>query len=411
MNQRKLINRDSVLLWQGSAVSNIGNVLYSIAIGIWVYNTTGSTALMGIMTSVGYIVKTFLSPLSGALVDRMNRKKIICGTDLLRGFLMIIAAVFAFNNHLEVWMVIFIAFLSACCDTIFGPAIMTVLPQLVGKDDVIQASSINQGTNYLIQMVGSACSGFLVVFFGVPLMILINGISFIISSFTELFINIPVQKSEAVSINTKLILQDMKDGLHYITSRKSLFYFLIAAFLLNLFGAGMSAILYPWCLAKGLSIEQYGIYLGIESFAAIMGMVLVSVIKIKGDKIKLIRNLLVLTTILNIILSFTVGFFPLSGINAISAFCNTIFNAIINGVMVGVIAEQHRGKVFGLVNAYSCGGIALSTLMYGFISEGLGVVNTYILFAILSLIPTVLYCVNKYIPQLETENVQENTAN
>lgn len=188
------------------------------------------------------------------------------------------------------------------------------------------------------------------------------------------------------------------------------FYFLIAAFMLNLFGAGMSAILYPWCLAKGLSVEQYGIYLGIESFAAILGMTLVSVIRIKGDKIKLIRNLLVLTTILNIILSLTIGFIPLSGINALAAFCNTIFNAIINGVMVSVIAEQHRGKVFGLVNAYSCAGIALSTLLYGFISESFGVINTYILFALLSLIPTVLYCVNKYIPRLETDNTLDNTA-
>ena len=47
-------NRDFLLLWQGMAESRIGSVLYSIAIGIWVYDQTDSAALMGIMTSLSY---------------------------------------------------------------------------------------------------------------------------------------------------------------------------------------------------------------------------------------------------------------------------------------------------------------------------------------------------------------------
>ena len=43
---KKLWNRDFILLLQGSAVSLIGDLMYSVAIGYWVYEKTGSTSLM-----------------------------------------------------------------------------------------------------------------------------------------------------------------------------------------------------------------------------------------------------------------------------------------------------------------------------------------------------------------------------
>ena len=65
--QRKLWNRDFVLLLQGNAVSAIGDLLYSVAIGYWVYEQTGSSALMGVMSSISMFVTMFCPPLPAAL--------------------------------------------------------------------------------------------------------------------------------------------------------------------------------------------------------------------------------------------------------------------------------------------------------------------------------------------------------
>ena len=59
---KKLWNRDFILLLQANAVSTIGDVMYSVAIGYWVYAETGSSALMGIMSSISLFVTMFLSP-------------------------------------------------------------------------------------------------------------------------------------------------------------------------------------------------------------------------------------------------------------------------------------------------------------------------------------------------------------
>ena len=54
--KRKLWNKNFTLLIQGNAVSTIGDVMYGIAIGYWVYQATGSSALMGVMTSMRRVV-------------------------------------------------------------------------------------------------------------------------------------------------------------------------------------------------------------------------------------------------------------------------------------------------------------------------------------------------------------------
>ena len=85
----KLWNKNFILLWQGTLFSTFGDVLYSICIGYWVYEKTGSTALMGLLSSISMFVAMFLGPFCGAIIDRSHRKWMIVGTDLIRGLTMI----------------------------------------------------------------------------------------------------------------------------------------------------------------------------------------------------------------------------------------------------------------------------------------------------------------------------------
>lgn len=80
---RKLWNKDFILMLQGNAVSTFGDILYSVAIGYWVYEVTGSSALMGIMSSISMFVIMFVSPFSGTMIDKCNRKIVIVGMDTL----------------------------------------------------------------------------------------------------------------------------------------------------------------------------------------------------------------------------------------------------------------------------------------------------------------------------------------
>ena len=163
--QKKLLNKNFILLMQGNAVSTIGDVMYSVAIGYWVYSITGSSALMGIMTSISLFVTMFLSPFCGSIVDKCNRKWVIVGIDIVQGLLMLTIGVLAYTNKLNVPIVLIAAFLVSFGSVFYSPSISTILLDIIPHDDMVRGQSITSGVSSLINVVGSAFSGVMVAFF------------------------------------------------------------------------------------------------------------------------------------------------------------------------------------------------------------------------------------------------------
>ena len=124
---KKLWNKDYILMLQGNAVSMFGDILYSVAIGYWVYEQTGSSALMGIMSSISMFVVMFVSPFSGTIIDKCNRKVIIVGMDALRGLIMLGIGILAYMDLLNVTGVLIAAFLASMCSVFFNPAVNTLM--------------------------------------------------------------------------------------------------------------------------------------------------------------------------------------------------------------------------------------------------------------------------------------------
>ena len=77
----RLWNANFILLWQGSLVSFIGDMLYQFALGFWVLEKTGSTAVMAIVIAAGYFPQIIIGIFAGTYVDRHDRKKIIVMAD------------------------------------------------------------------------------------------------------------------------------------------------------------------------------------------------------------------------------------------------------------------------------------------------------------------------------------------
>lgn len=410
MHKPQYFNRNFLLLWQGNLFSKLGDILYSIAIGIWVFDKTGSTALMGLMSSISLFIAGFFSPLCGAIADRKNRRNIIVITDALRGIAMIILGILAINGKMEVWMVLAVAALAGFCNVFFSPAAATVVSLILKPQDLLAGQCFVEGSNSLVQMIAKAVSGGLVVMFGVPTMILINGISFLISAFSEIFIQVPKSSIEKKKLNAGMIVQDMKEAFIYVANRKGLLPLMSAAFTLNLLGSGLGSILYPFLLEKGFTVTEYGWFLSIESAAAFAAVSLLSFVKLKHKKSIIMCTCMVLTTILNIAMIIAKGFLTVNIINLLAVFFNVVFNSMLNASLILSIEEQKRGKVLGMVISFSSLGQAASSLLYGCVAGILGSVNGSLFITALTVIPTVWFVFNRSIISLLDEDPEKTIA-
>ena len=393
---KKLWNRDFILLLQANLVSTVGDLMYSVAIGYWVYEKTGSSGLMGIMSAISMFVTMFLSPFTGSVVDKCSRKGVMVGVDLMQGILMLAIGVLAYFDRLNVPGVLAAAFLAAIGSVFYRPAVSTLMLDIIPHDDMVRGQSIHSGILSAVDMVGTAFSGAMVAFFGVPLIVIINGLSNLYSAISELFIRVPRTVRQGERISATGILADARQALGDIFSNRFLRLFVPIALIVNLLGAGPMTLLLPFCLEKGFSVDQYGYMMSAGTAAYAVCVMLLGIVKLKpkarfwtmGVGFCLSEVCLCMGYLSE--QYFMVCIFAFAGM-----FLNAAGNTIFNASLMLALPEENRGTILGFIRSASVGGSALSAVIYGLLGD---VFPLYIVFTIgsaISLIPMLYLCYHR----------------
>ena len=392
---RKLWNKDFILLLQGNAVSTIGDLMYSVAIGYWVYEQTGSSGLMGIMSAISMFVTMFLSPFSGSIVDKCDRKWVLVGMDVMQGVVMLGIGLLAYLDKLNIPGVLIAAFLAALGSVFYSPAASTLMIDIIPHDDMTRGQSIFSGSNALINMVGTAFSGVMVAFFGVPLIVIINGLSNLYSAVSELFIHVPRTVQQGAQVSAKSILRDSKEAVRMIFSDKCLQLFVPCALLLNLLAAGPLTLVLPFCMEKGFTVDMYGYLMAIWTAASLICVLLLGVVKLKPKTRFWVLAVGFTSSVLFFGLTYiSKQFVPLCIMAFLASFANCAGNTIFNASLMLALPEENRGAILGFIQSASVGGTALSAVIYGVLGDVLPLYLVFTVGNLISLAPMLYLCFN-----------------
>lgn len=242
-------------------------------------------------------------------------------------------------------------------------------------------------------MVGTAFSGVMVAFFGVPLIIVLNGISNIYASISELFISIPSTVQEGERVTVKGLLKDSKSAIQTIISEPCLKIFVPCALIINLLAAGVFSLILPFTMEKDFSLDQYGYLMSVWTIGGLIGVVLLGIIKLKPKTRFWTMAIGFCLSCVFLVLAFlSTEFLPLCIFAFLGAFMNTVGNSIFNASFVLALPEKNRGAIMGAFSSASIGGTAISSLIYGILGD---IFPLYIVFSIgsaLSLIPMLYLC-------------------
>ncbi len=366
----QLFNKNSLLLIQGSIIAKFGDVLYSMAIGYYVYQLTASETLMGVFTSLSMFVTMFLSPISGVIIDRSNRKLIICSMDFLRSSLMLVIGLLCLKASLTLELLLLITLPIALAAVLHQPAIATILVDIVPKSEYVRANSINSSLNNIVDLVCKGLSGILLVNFGVASLILFNAFCFFFSGVTKVFIDIPPTPKQGSKVNLSTIIRDLQQGFLTLLKTKALNRFFICAILINLFSAGSFSLFLLIATAQGFDFEHYGYLLSLISLGSMLGAVVTSLIKFKNkSRPGVMITCFLLGEVLILLALLTNSFYVAACCYLLGHFSNAIGNVLLNATMLLLMPADKRATLLGFIQASSVGGFALSTLAYGFLAE------------------------------------------
>ena len=110
MNESVLKNKNYLLLFIGSVVSNLGTTIYNFAISLYIYVITDQPVIAGLYLATGGAVYFLFSPFAGAIVDRLDKVKVVYITDLINGITVISAGLLIYSG-LSSTLIIILLFL------------------------------------------------------------------------------------------------------------------------------------------------------------------------------------------------------------------------------------------------------------------------------------------------------------
>ncbi|MFB7303052.1 MULTISPECIES: MFS transporter [Heyndrickxia] len=286
MKMNLLKNKSFVLLWIGNAVSLLGNRFYNIAIMWYIIEKTGSSIALGLSVLCFTVPSVLIMPFVGVLADRNIKKQLLVGSDLLNGCIMIVIAALMFFDGFPLALLYVLMIISSVVSAFFSPTIGATIPLIVGKPHLTKANSFMQVTNQLSNILGPALAGILLALTNMWLLFLINGISYIISAISELFIHVP--KIDIGHVKKHFFLQ-FKEGLSYVIRYKNLLHLIIVGgVIINFFLAPLNVFITILCNqvlkvgSSGMGIVDAAISVG-----ALIGSILI-LLNVMKDKIKMV---------------------------------------------------------------------------------------------------------------------------
>lgn len=181
--------RDLHLLVSGNVVSTFGNAVYILAVTLLLKELTESALMLGLFQFLALAPAFLLSPIIGAVIDRVSRRRIVILSDVYRGLLMLLTALALTVPALRSPALILpAAFLAGVGNALFIPAAHALLPSLVSPSRLPGATGLRAAGSQLANLGGNAVGGTLFALFGAPFLFLINGVTFLLSAVQEMFI-------------------------------------------------------------------------------------------------------------------------------------------------------------------------------------------------------------------------------
>jgi len=250
-----LLTRDFGLVWSGQLISQIGDGISKLALLWFVYSITGSplkTSVIGLLQTIPPII---LGPVIGVYVDRLPKKLLLVGSDLLRALLIgLIPCLIPVESFTESVLYVLVL-LHAMATAVFGPALTAAMPAIVSKPQFTAANALLQATTSLGIIFGPALSGLGIAAYGSQEVLCLNAATYVVSAGCLMLVRFARPASTGLpGAAPSTMRQDLVEGLRYSVVRQPVILLLTGTAALYTFGTSALTSLFPVVARKMLGL-------------------------------------------------------------------------------------------------------------------------------------------------------------
>jgi MFS family permease len=411
--QVRKFNSDFWKYWTGQTISNLGSSITLFALPLLVFKLTGSALSLGITTAATFLPYLLFGLILGAWTDRVDRKRMMIGTDIGRALIIAsIPMLFAFGL-LTIWWIYIVAFIHATLKICFDAGEFAAIPSLVNQDDLVTANGRIQASYSGASIIGPLLAGVLVTLVPFSTLLLFDALSFLVSSFSLALIKISFNKGEKRAPTS--IRSDVAEGLRYVFSNPVLRNISIMMALVNFVGTTTYAQL---ILFAKVRLQASDFQASLMYSAGSLGVVLLALaagpLRKRWSFSTVALGALMLEGVLTVIFSLMRMYWVAVVLWTLIGGVGILFNINTSSLRQTIVPNHLLGRVMSIASVLAWSAIPLGSLLGGFaITWTQNVALVYGVIGVLTfLIPfafsfTALGHADRYIPKQNRGEVQE----
>jgi MFS family permease len=168
-------------LWAGQIVSEVGDHFNNIAVLSLALAHTHSGMSAALVMLARAIPAVLAGPVAGLSLDRLDRRKVMIASDLIRAVLAL-GFILAIGQKTN-WFLYGFSAVLMFASPFFTSGRSSILPTVTTPEELHAANSVTQITGWMTLTIGAALGGFTVASFGYEWAFVLNSLSFVVSAF------------------------------------------------------------------------------------------------------------------------------------------------------------------------------------------------------------------------------------
>ncbi len=404
--------------WLGQTVSNFGSSFSSFALPLLVYKLTGSALNLGIASAATFLPYLLFGLLIGAWVDRVDRKRLMIGTDVARALITALIPLLATLHLLTVWWIYGVTFVLSTLTIFFNTAEFAAIPSLADPDDLVTANGRIQASYSAASIGGPLLAGVLVALLSLPTILLIDAASFLISALSLSLVGASFNAAPEEGRERTSIRQDVADGLRYVLGHPVLRNISAMMALVNLVGSTIYAQLVLFAKHRlGASDPQVALLYAAGSAGVVILSLAAGPLRKRWPFSRVALGALMLEGLLTVAMAATRWYWAALILWAVGSGLGILFNINTGSLRQAIVPNHMLGRVMSIAGVLAWSAIPVGTFLGGLLIQRLGPDRVALVYGgigvLTFLIPlgfsfTALGHAERYLPQTKAPDAEQD---
>ncbi len=383
-------HRAYLLFWSGALLSNVGTWMQTAVIGIIAYGFRKSEADLGLVTFLSQIPALFLALPGGVLADRVDKRKLIIGAQIVLMFQAIAFGALYVTGHLDAstpiaslaW-VSFLGLIAGVVTALSFPAWQAILPDLVPRPALLNAIALNSAQFQSARMLGPvAAFGVILVagpVAGIADVFWVNAVSFLFVIGALLAVRVRPHETEAHAGEDGLgVWGSLTRGVSYAATHRMVGIVILSTLIMTLVGMPY-VFLMPAVADKVLGFHGAAAYtpvnymlLTANGFGALIGALTVASLPRGVRRELLMRWTILATAVVLVVFAFTPWLWLSLLLSSLAGAAVLTTNSLANTSVQASVPHHLRGRVMSVYIMCFLGIMPLSAAAFGPLAQAIG---------------------------------------